>query len=177
MENLSNILPISEYKKIEDLYNFIYNIFIFIYQVDFELFNNTNFICNYLIHKQINKDIMYNKLCFGTTNIKFVNALDVYYINIAGINMLLENIVINKKSKTELPYSITKIMNNTDINEEFLLENINIKSIDNYFKILFYIELFNKNNISKDVIIELKNLLHKILQKHNNELNNELNNK
>ena len=31
-------------------------IFTFIYQVDYELFNDTNFICNYLIHKQINKD-------------------------------------------------------------------------------------------------------------------------
>ena len=80
--------------------------------------------------------------------------------------------MIDKKSKTELPYNITKIMNNNDIDEEYLLENINNKSIDNYFKILFYIELFNKNNISEDIILELKKLFTKILKKHNKELNN-----
>lgn len=172
IEHLSKVLPISEYKKINKIYDFIYNIFIFIYRIDSELFNDTNFICNYLIHKQINKDIMYNKLCYGTTDIKFVNSLDVYYISLAGINILLENVMIDKKSKTELPYNITKIMNNNDIDEEYLLENINNKSIDNYFKILFYIELFNKNNISEDIILELKKLFTKILKKHNKELNN-----
>jgi hypothetical protein len=76
-----------------------------------------------------------------------------------------------QKSDTEIPYNITKIMNNNDIDEEYLLENINNKSIDNYFKILFYIELFNKNNISEDVILEFKKLLKKILKKNNKKNN------
>ena len=126
IERLSEVLPISEYKKIEDIYNFIYNLYVFIYQVDYELFNDTNFICNYLIHKQINKDIMYNKLSFGVTNIKFVNSLQIYYINIAGINILLENIIIDKKLNTEIPYNINEVINNDIINEEFILENLNI---------------------------------------------------
>ena len=172
IESIANILPISEYKKIDSIYNFIYNVYIFIYQIDHKLLNDTNFICNYVIHKQINKDIMYNKLCYGTTDIKNVNSLDVYYISLYSINILLENVMINKKSNTELSYNVTKIINNNDIDEEFLLENINKQSVDNYFKILCYIELFNKNNISKDVILEIKNILKKILKKPNNESNN-----
>lgn len=162
---LSKILPLSEYSKIYDLYDFIYNIFIFIYQVDFLLFADTNFVCNYLIHKQINKDIMYNKLCFGMTDIKFVNSLKVYYINIAGTNILLENILIHKNSKTDVPYIINNIINDVDIDNEYLLNNLNIDLVDNYFKILFYIELFNKNNISENIITEFKNLLKSIPKK------------
>lgn len=172
IERLSKILPVSEYKKIDDIYNFIYNIYSFIYQVDFELFNDTNFVCNYLIHKQINQDIMYNKLSYGVTNIKYVNSLKIYYINIAGINIILENTLINKKLNTETLYNINEVINDGDISEQYLLENINTKYIDNYFKILFYIELFNKNNISKDIILELKKLLQQILKKHNNDLKN-----
>ena len=163
MQSLSNILPISEYKKIDNLYNFIYNIFTFIYQVDYELFNDTNFICNYLIHKQINKDIMYSKLCYGVTDIKYVNSLKIYYINISGINILLENIMIDKKLNAETAYDIKDVINET-VDDEYLLENIHAKYIDNYFKILFYMELFNKNNISKEIILELKKLLQKILK-------------
>ena len=172
MQSLSKILPISEYKKIDNLYDFIYNIFTFIYQVDYELFNDTNFICNYLIHKQIDKDIMYNKLCYGVTDIKYVNSLKIYYINISGINILLENIMIDKKFNTESKYDIKDVINDTCIGEDYLLENINAKYIDNYFKILFYLELFNKNNISKEIILELKKLLQKILKNHNNDLKN-----
>ena len=172
IERLSKVLPISEYKKIENIYNFIYNLYVFIYQVDYELFNDTNFICNYLIHKQINKDIMYNKLSFGVTNIKFVNSLQIYYINIAGINILLENIIIDKKLNTEIPYNINEVINDDIINEEFILENLNINYVDNYFKILFYIELFNKNNISYEIILELKKLLQKLLKKRNNKESN-----
>ena len=163
MQSLSNILPISEYKKIDNLYDFIYNIFTFIYQVDYELFNDTNFICNYLIHKQINKDIMYSKLCYGVTDIKYVNSLKIYYINISGINILLENILIDKKLNAETAYDIKDVINET-VDDEYLLENIHAKYIDNYFKILFYMELFNKNNISKEIILELKKLLQKILK-------------
>ena len=148
MQSLSNILPISEYKKIDNLYDFIYNIFTFIYQVDYELFNDTNFICNYLIHKQINKDIMYSKLCYGVTDIKYVNSLKIYYINISGINILLENILIDKKLNAETAYDIKDVINET-VDDEYLLENIHAKYIDNNFKILFYMELLNKNNISK----------------------------
>ena len=163
MQSLSNILPISEYKKIDNLYDFIYNIFTFIYQVDYELFNDTNFICNYLIHRQINKDIMYSKLCYGVTDIKYVNSLKIYYINISGINILLENILIDKKLNAETAYDIKDVINET-VDDEYLLENIHAKYIDNYFKILFYMELFNKNNISKEIILELKKLLQKILK-------------
>ena len=163
MQSLSNILPISEYKKIDNLYDFIYNIFTFIYQVDYELFNDTNFICNYLIHKQINKDIMYSKLCYGVTDIKYVNSLKIYYINISGINILLENILIDKNLNAETAYDIKDVINET-VDDEYLLENIHAKYIDNYFKILFYMELFNKNNISKEIILELKKLLQKILK-------------
>lgn len=162
---LINILPKSEYEKIDKIYDFIYNIFVFIFQVDKTLFDDTNFICNYLIHKQINKDIMYNKLCYGTTNIKFINSLDVYYINLVGINILLENVMIDKKSKTELPYNIINIINTTEIDEEYLLRILNKKSVNNYLKILFYLEMFNTpsyNIISEDVISELKTLLSKL---------------
>ncbi len=162
---LLNTLPKSEYEKLDNIYNFIYNIFVFIFQVDKTLFDDTNFICNYIIHKQINKDIMYSKLCYGTTNIKFVNSLDVYYINLAGIDILLENVVIDKKSKTELPYNIINIINTAEINEEYLLRNLNKKSTNNYLKILFYLEIFNTpsyNIISKDIITDLKTLLSKL---------------
>lgn len=162
---LLNTLPKSEYEKIDKIYNFIYNIFVFIFQIDKSLFDDTNFICNYVIHKQINKDIMYNKLCYGSTNIKFVNSLDVYYINLAGVDILLENVIIDKKSKTELPYNIINIINTTEIDDEYLLRNINKKTVNNYLKILFYLEMFNTpsyNIISEDVLSDLKTLLSKL---------------
>ena len=177
IERLSKVLPKSEYKKIEDIYNFIYNIYAFIYQVDFELFNDTNFVCNYLIHKQINKDIMYNKLSYGITNIKYVNSLKIYYINIAGINILLENIIIDKTLNTETPYNVNEVIIDDIVNEDYLLENININYIDNYFKIIFYIELFNKNNISYDILLELKKFLQKLLNKDKDKDKNKDKNK
>lgn len=165
---LFNHLPITEYIKIKDIYEFIYNVYVFIYQIDPILLNDTNFICNYLIHKHINNEIMYNKLCFGLTDIKYVNNLKVYYINIAGVNLLLENIILEKKINEEIKYNIIQIYNNectlhSSLNNKNEL-NIHEENINNYFKIIFYIEILNKNNISKEILTNLKYKLNKQLQ-------------
>lgn len=180
---LSNNLPKSEYKKIENIYDFIYNLYLFIYMTDPILLNETNLLCNYLIHKQINKDIMYNKLCFGLTDIIYENNLKVYYINIAGIDILLENVILDKKIKKTMSYKIIEIFNNEcdihyllnqNYNEEYkeenkeeTEENKKINSINQYFKILFYMDLFNKDNISSTIIDDLKKELNKKLKKLN----------
>jgi hypothetical protein len=200
---LSNNLPKSEYKKIENIYDFIYNLYLFIYMTDPILLNETNLLCNYLIHKQINKDIMYTKLCFGLTDIIYESNLKVYYINIAGVDILLENVILDKKIKKTISYNIIKIFNNDcdihyllnqNYNEEYNIENdtksneesnqesnkkshqenfkeknteenIKINSINQYFKILFYMDLFNKDTISSNIIDDLKQELNKKLKK------------
>jgi hypothetical protein len=218
---LSKNLPKSEYNKIENIYDFIYNIYIFIYMTDPILLNETNLLCNYLIHKQLDKDVMYNKLCYGLTDIIYESNLKVYYLNIAGVNILLENVILDKKIKKTMIYNIIEIFNNEcdihyllnqDYNNEFKendkesdkeknkesdkendkendkeknkeknkesdkendKENIKINNINQYFKILFYIDLFNKDHISSTIIYDLKKELNKKLKKLKKKLNKE----
>ena len=49
MDNLKNILPITEYKKLDKLYKFGYNTFIFIYKIDNSLVDQFNFLYNYIL--------------------------------------------------------------------------------------------------------------------------------
>lgn len=167
MDNLKNILPITEYKKLDKLYKFGYNTFIFIYKIDNSLVDQFNFLYNYILHQEINKNIMYNELCLGKSDVLFINELDIYYIKMAGNNLILENILIDYRTaynpEKRKHYKIVETFNLILTEGEDLLDMI-IKEcseifITNSLKIIFYLELLNKNVISTDIIEDIKNKL------------------
>jgi hypothetical protein len=180
MDNLKNTLPKSEYDKLNKLYKFCYNSFLFIYNVDTTLVNQFNFIINYIIHKEIEKNIMHNEICLGRTEVLFVNELDIFYINMAGNNLILEDILIKNrvlhnplKKKT---YSIVQtfdleLKEYEDIFDK-MFKKAGIEYIKNVLKIIFYLEILNKNDISKDIIRDIKKRVMNYQLKNYQEIDN-----
>lgn len=174
MNNLKTSLPKSEYDKLNALYKFSYNTFVFIYKIDNSLVDYFNFIINYILHKEIENNIMHNDICLGRTDVVFINELDIFYIKIAGNDLILEDVLLehrllhntNKKKK----YSILQTFDlelepNQDIFDK-IFKKANAEYIKNINKILFYLELLNKNNISKETLDYIKNRI------NNYQLNN-----
>lgn len=174
MEHLKNTLPKSEYDKLKKLYNFCYNIFVFIYKIDNSLVDYFNFIINYILHKEIENNIMHNDICLGRTDVVFINELDIFYIKMAGSNLVLEDILLeqkllhnpNKKKKYSILQSFDlELEPNQDIFDK-IFKKATIDYINKIYKILFYIELLNKNDISKETLTNIKNRI------NNYQLNN-----
>lgn len=174
MEHLKNTLPKSEYDKLKNLYNFCYNIFAFIYKIDNSLVDYFNFIINYIIHKEIDNNIMHNDICLGRTDVVFINDLEIFYIKMAGSNLVLEDILLEQKlMRTNKKKKNYNIIESFDLKLEpghDIFDKIFKKATEDYinkiYKILFYIELLNKNDISKETLINIKNRI------NNYQLNN-----
>ena len=98
MDKIKQILPTTEYKKLDKLYKFGYNTFVFIYKVDNSLVDQFNFLYNYILPQEINKNIMHNEICLGKSDVLFINELDIYYIKMAGHDLILENILIDYRT-------------------------------------------------------------------------------
>lgn len=174
MNNLKTSLPKSEYDKLNALYKFSYNTFVFIYKIDNSLVDYFNFIINYILHKEIENNIMHNDICLGRTDVVFINELDIFYIKIAGNDLILEDVLLehrllhnpNKKKKYSILRSFDlELEPNQDIFDK-IFKKANEEYIKNINKILFYLELLNKNNISKETLNYIKNRI------NNYQLNN-----
>ena len=167
MDKIKQILPTTEYKKLDKLYKFGYNTFVFIYKVDNSLVDQFNFLYNYILHQEINKNIMHNEICLGKSDVLFINELDIYYIKMAGHDLILENILIDYRTsynpEKRKHYKIVETFNLVLTEGEDLLDmivkNCSEEFINNSLKIIFYLELLNKNIISSDIIENFKNKL------------------
>jgi hypothetical protein len=179
MDKLKESLPTTEYNKIYKLYQFSYNVFLFIYKTDNSLIVQYNFILNYILYKYINEEIMHVDLCYGKSNVVFINSIYIFYIKIAGVKLILENIMIeykNSKFNPAMPkvkYSVSDEVAVSQFNDkdvlEGILEDFEIDYVQNYLKIIFYIELFNKDNIPKDLLNEIKKKLQKSMIENSNK--------
>jgi len=162
MDVLKHTLPKSDYDTLHKLYEYSYNTFAFIYKIDNGLIDQFNFIINYILHKEIEKNIMHNKICLGRTEVIFINTLDVFYIKLAGQDIILENILLEHKShkKSKKKYTIVnqidlELVESDDIFDK-IFKNASVEYIKDIFKIIFYLELFNNNIISKEIIDNIK---------------------
>ena len=183
MNNFKNVLPKSEYAKLSKLYKFCYNAFVFIYKVDNSLVDQFNFIINYILHKEIEKNIMHNQMCLGRTDVLFINELDLFYINLAGCDIILEDVLLEyrvlhnpkkKKKYTIIQTFDLELKEGEDIFDK-IFKRVNADYIKNVYKIIFYIELLNKTTFSKEIINNIKIKLNNYQLKNNSEIDNKIN--
>ena len=179
MDKLKESLPTTEYNKIYKIYQFIYNVFLFIYKTDNNLIVQYNFLVNYILYRYINNEIMHIDLCYGRTDVVFINSIYIFYIKIAGVKLILENILIdykNNKFSSAIPkmkYNVSDEVVVSQFNDkdvlDGILEDFEIDYVQNYLKIIFYIELFNKDHIPKELLNEIKKKLQKSMIENSNK--------
>lgn len=109
---------------------------------------------------------MHIDLCYGRTDVVFINSIYIFYIKIAGVKLILENILIDYKNNQfssaipKMKYNVSDEVAVSQFNDkdvlDGILEDFEIDYVQNYLKIIFYIELFNKDHIPKELLNEIK---------------------